>query len=123
MLVLSRERNEEIVIGENIVVAVVEIRGNKARIGITAPRDVAVHRREVFEAIKRKEQETMANTTQELEQAQMHDVVRPKPMNSYSITAVIDGGQHGSHDQGDWARGGHRGDREAVREHQDRFAG
>ena len=53
MLVLSRHVNEEIVIGDDISVMVVEIRGDKVRLGVEAPREVPVHRREVYEAIKR----------------------------------------------------------------------
>lgn len=52
MLVLSRKLSEEIVIGDNIVFKVIEIRGDKVRIGIEAPRDTTVHRREVYDAIK-----------------------------------------------------------------------
>jgi carbon storage regulator len=57
MLVLSRKKDEKIVIGDNISIMVVEIRGDKVRLGIDAPRDVSVHRREVYDAIKRKEAE------------------------------------------------------------------
>ena len=53
MLVLSRMKDEVIVIGESIRITIVEVRGEKVRIGIDAPRDVSVHRLEVFEAIKR----------------------------------------------------------------------
>ena len=56
MLVLSRKKDEKIVIGDNISIMVVEIRGDKVRLGIDAPRDVSVHRREVYDAIKRNEQ-------------------------------------------------------------------
>ena len=52
MLVLSRKTSESIVICDNIVVTVVEIRGDKVRLGIDAPRSVSVHRREVYDAIK-----------------------------------------------------------------------
>jgi len=55
MLVLSRKKDEKIVIGDNISIMVVEIRGDKVRLGIEAPRDVSVHRREVYDAIKRRE--------------------------------------------------------------------
>ena len=60
MLVLSRKKDEKIVIGDNISIMVVEIRGDKVRLGIDAPRDVSVHRREVYDAIKRKESEQVA---------------------------------------------------------------
>ncbi|MCA9063449.1 MAG: carbon storage regulator CsrA [Planctomycetaceae bacterium] len=53
MLVLSRKKDEKIVIGDSIVLMVIEIRGDKVRLGIEAPRDVSVHREEVYEAIKR----------------------------------------------------------------------
>jgi carbon storage regulator len=52
MLVLSRKKNESIVINDNIVVMVVAIQGDKVRLGINAPKEVSVHRREVYEAIK-----------------------------------------------------------------------
>lgn len=53
MLVLSRKKDEKIVIGDNITLMVIEIRGDKVRLGIDAPRDVTVHREEIYEAIKR----------------------------------------------------------------------
>ena len=51
MLVLSRRKDESIVIGEDIKVIIVDVRGNTVRLGITAPKSVPVHRREVYEAI------------------------------------------------------------------------
>lgn len=53
MLVLSRQRDESIIIGDNIVVTIVDIRGDKVRLGINAPTEIPVHRREVYEAIQR----------------------------------------------------------------------
>ena len=53
MLVLSRKRDERIVIGDNIVITVVEVRGDKVRLGIEAPSEVPVHRQEVLDAMKR----------------------------------------------------------------------
>lgn len=55
MLVLSRKKNESIVINDDIIVVVVEIRGDKVRLGIEAPKEIPVHRREVFDAIRRNE--------------------------------------------------------------------
>ncbi len=52
MLVLSRKKNERIVIGENIVITVVEIRGDRVRLGIEAPQEVPIHRSEVHDAIQ-----------------------------------------------------------------------
>jgi carbon storage regulator len=51
-LVLSRHRDESIIIGDDIVVTVIDIRGDKIRLGITAPREVSVHREEIFRAIQ-----------------------------------------------------------------------
>ena len=53
MLVLSRQRDQSIIIGDNIVITVVDIRGDKVRLGIEAPSEIPVHRREVYEAIQR----------------------------------------------------------------------
>ena len=53
MLVLSRDKDESIMIGENVEVRIVDVRGNKVRLGITAPKCIPVHRREVYEAIQR----------------------------------------------------------------------
>ena len=53
MLVLSRQRDESIMIGDNIVVTIVDIRGDKVRLGINAPAEIPVHRQEVYEAIQR----------------------------------------------------------------------
>lgn len=55
MLVLSRHKDESIKIGEDITITVVDIRGDKVRLGISAPTDVAVHRQEVYDAIKREQ--------------------------------------------------------------------
>lgn len=52
MLVLSRKKNESIVINDDITIVVVEIRGDKVRLGIEAPKEVPVHRNEVYEAIR-----------------------------------------------------------------------
>jgi carbon storage regulator len=56
MLVLSRQRDETIMIGDDIEITVVDIRGDKVRLGITAPTKIAVHRKEVYEAIKAENQ-------------------------------------------------------------------
>lgn len=62
MLVLSRKKNESIVINDNITIVVVEIRGDKVRLGIEAPKETPVHRREVYDAIRR--EEVSRDTTQ-----------------------------------------------------------
>ncbi len=56
MLVLSRQRDESIFIGDNIKITVVDIRGDKVRLGIEAPSEIPVHRQEVYEAIQREQQ-------------------------------------------------------------------
>ena len=53
MLVLSRKVNESVVVNDDIIITVVEIRGDKVRLGVEAPAQVPVHRREVFDAIRR----------------------------------------------------------------------
>ena len=53
MLVLSRQRDETIMIGDSVEITVVDIRGDKVRLGINAPRQIQVHRKEVYSAIKR----------------------------------------------------------------------
>lgn len=63
MLVLSRERDESIIVGDNIVITVVDVRGSKVRLGISAPTEIPVHRQEVWEAIQR---------------ANMHEAGRPE---------------------------------------------
>lgn len=57
MLVLSRQRDESIIIGDDIVVTVVDIRGDKVRLGIQAPIEIPVHRQEVYEAIQKENQQ------------------------------------------------------------------
>ena len=57
MLVLSRQRDETIMIGDDIEVTVVDIRGDKVRLGINAPKEISVHRKEVYDAIRRENRE------------------------------------------------------------------
>lgn len=64
MLVLSRKANESVVINNDITIVVVEIRGDKVRLGIEAPKEVSVHRKEVWEAIRR--ENAAQSTDQEL---------------------------------------------------------
>lgn len=60
MLVLSRQRDETIMIGDDITVTVVDIRGDKVRLGITAPKEISVHRKEVYDAIRAENREAAA---------------------------------------------------------------
>ena len=61
MLVLSRKKNESIVINDDITIVVVDIRGDKVRLGVDAPKEVPVHRQEVFNAIHRNEDAVSEN--------------------------------------------------------------
>lgn len=74
MLVLSRQRDETIMIGDEIEITVVDIRGDKVRLGITAPTRIAVHRKEVYEAIKR-ENEQAAQFNSRIQNGDL-DVIR-----------------------------------------------
>ena len=67
MLVLSRKKNESIVIDDQIVITVVEIRGDKVRLGIQAPKEVPVHRSEVHAAIQAEQAKTEANKVSQTE--------------------------------------------------------
>jgi carbon storage regulator len=57
MLILTRRVGETVMIGNDVTVTVLGVKGNQVRIGVNAPRDVAVHREEIYERIKREEQE------------------------------------------------------------------
>jgi len=66
MLVLSRKKNESVVINDDITIVVVEIRGDKVRLGIEAPKECSVHRREVFDAIRRSNQDRPGTSNENL---------------------------------------------------------
>lgn len=67
MLVLSRQRDESIMIGDNVQITVVDIRGDKVRLGIVAPAEIAVHRKEVYEAIQRENRKAAGVNTEDVE--------------------------------------------------------
>jgi len=74
MLVLSRQRDESIMIGDDVEIIIVDVRGDKVRLGITAPKSIPVHRREIYDAIQReksqkKEQQEKEQQEQEKPQA------------------------------------------------------
>jgi len=60
MLVLSRQKDESIMIGDDVEITIVDVRGDKVRLGITAPKEIPVHRMEVYEAIQREKREKQA---------------------------------------------------------------
>jgi carbon storage regulator len=66
MLVLSRQRDESIMIGDNVQITIVDIRGDKVRLGIVAPTEIPVHRKEVYEAIQRENRKAAGVTTEDL---------------------------------------------------------
>ncbi len=66
MLVLSRQRDETVVIGDDIEIKIVDIRGDKVRLGITAPPHISVHRKEVYEAIQKENQAAACISPQDL---------------------------------------------------------
>lgn len=58
MLVLTRKLNESIIIGDDITIEIVRVRGDEVRLGIVAPKDVSVHRQEIYDAIQREKKPT-----------------------------------------------------------------
>jgi carbon storage regulator len=66
MLVLSRQRDESIMIGDNVQITVVDIRGDKVRLGIIAPTEISVHRKEVYDAIQRENRNAASVSAQDV---------------------------------------------------------
>lgn len=64
MLVLSRKKDESIVIGDDVEITIVDVRGDKVRLGINAPREVPVHRKEIYETIQREKAAAAKKTNQ-----------------------------------------------------------
>ena len=62
MLVLSRRKDRSIMIGEDVEIKILDIRGNRVRLGITAPRSISIHRREIYEAIQQQKADKKAET-------------------------------------------------------------
>lgn len=75
MLVLSRYRDESIVIGDDVVITVVDVRGDRVRLGIDAPSQVSVHRREVYDAIAREKRGQETSTQQAIAAASVLDTM------------------------------------------------
>ncbi len=76
MLVLSRQRDETIMIGDDIEITIVDVRGDKVRLGINAPRTVQVHRKEVYEAIQRENADSANVCVTDL--PAIHHTIHPK---------------------------------------------
>lgn len=79
MLVLSRQRDETIMIGDEIEITVVDIRGDKVRLGITAPTRIAVHRKEVYEAIRRENEQASQFDTRNGDLDVLRRTISPGP--------------------------------------------
>ena len=80
MLVLSRQRDQSIIIGDNIVVTVVDVRGDKVRLGIDAPTEIPVHRREVYEAIQRENLRASRLEAKDVDQLGEDQATEPGPI-------------------------------------------
>jgi carbon storage regulator CsrA len=78
MLVLSRQRDETVMIGDDVEVTVVDIRGDKVRLGITAPREVSVHRKEVYDAIRRANRAASTLLPQDISGANRQALTQPR---------------------------------------------
>ena len=74
MLVLSRQRDESIMIGDDVEIIIVDVRGDKVRLGITAPKSIPVHRREIYDAIQREK-----NEAEKQPQAEQEPEARQEP--------------------------------------------
>ncbi len=80
MLVLSRQRDESIMIGDDVEIIIVDVRGDKVRLGITAPKSIPVHRREIYDAIQREKSQKKEQEKQQQKQEQEQE----KPQASQS---------------------------------------
>lgn len=69
MLVLSRKKDESITIGDDVVITIVDIRGDKVRLGVSAPTEIPVYRREVYEAIARQNARARGESEEQLEES------------------------------------------------------
>jgi carbon storage regulator len=87
MLVLSRSKDESIIIGDDVVITIVDVRGDKVRLGINAPKSVTVHRKEVYEAIQREKAE-LKKLGQKAEEAINREV--PQSEQTYYIQEELD---------------------------------
>jgi len=73
MLVLSRQKDESIIIGDDVEITIVDVRGDKVRLGITAPKSISVHRREVYEAIQREKKEKQKKEAEQPDKTHSHE--------------------------------------------------
>jgi len=78
MLVLSRQRDESIMIGDDVQITIVDIRGDKVRLGIVAPSEIPVHRKEVYDAIQRENRKAAQVSREDLAEATPPAQVAPR---------------------------------------------
>ena len=78
MLVLSRQRDESIMIGDDVEIIIVDVRGDKVRLGITAPKNIPVHRREIYDAIQREKNEGKNEAKDAKKQAEKEPQTQPE---------------------------------------------
>ena len=76
-MVLSRQKDETIIIGDDIEITVVDIRGDKVRLGVSAPKSISVHRKEVYDAIRRENREAAQVKPEDL--SGLGKVAKPNP--------------------------------------------
>jgi len=79
MLVLSRQRDESIMIGDDVEIIIVDVRGDKVRLGITAPKSIPVHRREIYDAIQREKTDKKESEKQPDKEAQATKQEKTEP--------------------------------------------
>jgi len=77
MLVLSRQRDESIMIGDDVEIIIVDVRGDKVRLGITAPKSIPVHRREIYDAIQREKSQKKEQEEKEKQQQEKPQTSQP----------------------------------------------
>src|SRR5512143_2431189 len=95
MLVLSRQRDETIMIGDDIEVTVVDIRGDKVRLGINAPKEISVHRKEVYDAIRRENREAAQVKPEDLSGLGKLNPGHVRPGHLRPPGSSLGGGSHG----------------------------
>ena len=84
MLVLSRQRDESIMIGDDVEIIIVDVRGDKVRLGITAPKSIPVHRREIYDAIQREKNEKSKSENQPQAEQKQEPEAHQKPSKAAS---------------------------------------